>query len=105
MSNGDGDGFQVFAERAVPDHYADQVRFEVNIYGFAFEFGQTQQPPQGYKGPVPTRPVVRVHMSPQHAKVMAKMLVKTVRAYEEQVAPINLPPQLYKELDIPEDWS
>jgi hypothetical protein len=104
MSDGDGDGFQVFAENVIPDHYANQVRFEVSVYGFTLEFGQTQQPPQGYKGPVPTRPVVRVNMSPQHAKVMAKLLVNSVKAYESQVAPIGLPPELYKELGISEEW-
>ena len=43
-------------------------------------------------------------MSPQHAKVFAKVLVNTVKAYEDQVGPITIPKSLLNELHLTEGW-
>ena len=40
----------------------------------------------------------------EHAKIMAKLLVKNMRLYEEQLGKIPLPADLYRELGIEEDW-
>ena len=104
MSDGDGDGFQIIAEKPVPDTYADSVMFEVSVYGVTLEFGQSQKPRPNVQGRVPHLPRVRVHMSPQHAKVMAKLLVKNMRQYEEQVGTIGLPKELLDDMGIEEEW-
>jgi hypothetical protein len=104
MHNGDGDGFQVIEERSLPDIYADSVRFEMNLYGVTLEFGQTQQGRSGAASPMPHVPKIRVHMSPQHAKIMAKLFVKNMRQYESQVGKLPLPQELYRDLGIDEEW-
>jgi len=102
--NGDGRGFSIIEQKAVSDTYADSVQFFINAWGVTLEFGVIQPPPPGFKGQVPPIPRVRVHMSPQHAKAMAKVMVKNVRAYEEAMGKISLPAELYKQLEIEEDW-
>ncbi|MBI4491923.1 MAG: DUF3467 domain-containing protein [Chloroflexi bacterium] len=102
-TNGDAGGFSIIAEKTVPDVYSDAVQFEVSVYGVTIEFGQGQKPPPGVKR-VPHRPRVRVHMSPQHAKVMAKIFVKNMRAYEEQIGKIPLPKELLDELGVEDEW-
>ncbi len=101
--NGDASQFSIVAERSVPDVYADSVQFEVTIYGFTLQFGKAQPPPSGFKGKVPSIPRVRVHMSPQHAKVLAAMMRKNVKAYEENAGPIALPAGFLQELHLSEE--
>lgn len=88
----------------MPDVYADSVAFEILVYGVTLEFGQQQKPPPNLSGKIPAIPRIRVHMSPQHAKVMAKVFVKNMRAYEEKLGKITLPSALLKELGIDEEW-
>ncbi len=104
MQNGDTDSFQIIEERTIPDVYADSVRFELSIYGVTLEFGQTQKQHPGNQGPTPHVPKLRVHMSPQHAKIMAKLFAKNMQKYEEELGTLPLPSELYRELDIKEDW-
>lgn len=106
MSQGNGDGapFSIIRERTIPDAYSDSVAFDINVYGVTIEFGQRGQVPPGTRGKAPHIPHVRIHMSPQHAKVMAKLFVRNMRAYEEQVGPIQLPQALLKELKLEEEW-
>ncbi|HEY3082998.1 MAG TPA: DUF3467 domain-containing protein [Chloroflexota bacterium] len=99
-----GNGFSVVAERTVPDYYADSAAFEITVYSVVVEFGQVQKPPPGFKGRIPHRPRVRIAMSPQHAKVMAKLMVKNMKAYEQEVGEIVLPDVLYRELGIEKEW-
>jgi|SRR3990172_11212339 len=98
--NGDVSELSLIAERTIPDFYSDSVQFEINVYGVTLEFGQVQKLPRSFQGKVPPRPVVKVHMSPQHAKVMAKLFVKNMQAYEEQVGKIPIPQALLDELGI-----
>lgn len=106
MSEGNGEisPFSIIAEKTIPDTYADVVAFEVSVYGVTIEFGQSRKPPPGFTGKVPHTPRVRVHMSPQHAKVMAKVFVQNMKAYEEQVGKIHLPQALLAELKITDEW-
>lgn len=104
MSNDDGDGFQIIEERPLSDVYVDSVRFEITLYGVTLELGQMQRPRPPEAGLAPHVPKIRVHMSPQHAKVMAKLFAKNMREYEQQVGKLPLPAELYKDLGIEEEW-
>lgn len=106
MSSGNGDAgeFSIIAEKTVPDTYADSVIFELSYFGMTMEFGQQQRVSPQFGGQVPHVPRVRVHMSPQHAKIMAKVLVLNVKAYEEQMGKIPVPEALRRQLGIEEDW-
>ena len=46
----------------------------------------------------------RAHMSPQHAKVLAKLFVMNVKRYEEQFGHIDLPNALYQSMGLPVEW-
>ena len=51
--------------------------------------------------------VVRVRMSPEHAKVTTMLLKKNIKKYEEQAkTSINLPAEMYSRLglDSIDDW-
>ena len=104
-SNGGAAPFSIIAEHAVPDFYTDSVSFEISVYGITLEFGKTRKPPEGFTGPPPTTPVVRLHMSPQHAKVMAKVFAKNMKAYEDTFGTIAIPPELFSQLGITEGWE
>lgn len=106
MSNSnDDDGFQIIAEKTVPDVYTDSVGFELSVYGITLIIGKVEagQRPAGQGKPA-TIPRVRVHMSPQHAKVMAKVFAKTLAEYEGKVGPIPIPKPVLDELGITEEW-
>lgn len=104
MHNGDGDGFQIVEERTIPDVYSDSARFDISVYGVTLEFGQTQKPRPNTAGPAPHIPKIRINMSPQHAKVLAKLFVKNMMAYENQIGKIALPAELLQELQIKDEW-
>ena len=81
----------------VADHYVNSVAFTVSVYEFLLQFGiKTDQKSE------PT-PLVNVRMSPQHAKVMARLFLRNVKAYEREVGPIYLPQQLIQELHLDDD--
>ena len=104
-SNGDASRFSIIAEKTVNSAYADSVTFETSLWGVTLEFGKTQKPPPNYPGKTPHVPSFRVHMSPQHAKVMAKVFIKNMAAYEEKFGKIQIPAELYRELGLEEDPS
>jgi hypothetical protein len=76
----------------------------VNVYGVTLEFGKQQPPRPGLQGSVPHAARLRVHMSPQHAKILAKLLAKNMQSYEQQLGTLPIPTDLYKELGIEEAW-
>jgi len=84
------------------DFYCDSANFEVGAYGFTLALGKAQQPAEG--SALPMRTIARAHMSPQHAKVMAKLFVMNVKRYEEQFGQIELPNALYQSLGLPAEW-
>jgi hypothetical protein len=81
----------------LPEYYTDSVNFMTNIYGFTLEFGATQAQDQ------PPRPLARVKMSPQHAKIMSLLLRKNVQEYEKRIGTVILPEGLYQELGIQDE--
>ena len=84
------------------EFYCDSVNFEVGAYGFSLSLGK------GRRRRGTTQPgmkvIARAHMSPQHAKVLAKLFVMNVKRYEEQFGEIELPNGLYQSMGLPAEW-
>jgi hypothetical protein len=91
-------------ESEVPEFYVDQFTVTAGTYGLTMTFGLT--PPHPAPGQAaPSREVARLRMSLEHAKVMAMILRRQLKRYEEEMAPINIPMKLSANLGIsPEDW-
>ncbi|SRR6266540_2363327 len=104
MIDGDGEQFQIVAEKPIPETYSDSVGFEMSLFSITLEFGKSQKPRSGTTGKPPHIARVRVHMSPQHAKVMTKMLVKNMQGYEDQLGKIHIPKELLDQLGLEEEW-
>lgn len=85
------------------DFYCDSVNFEVGAYGFSLSLGKSTPPPDGSTQPG-MHAIARAHMSPQHAKVLAKLFVMNVKRYEEQFGEIELPNGLYQSMGLPAEW-
>lgn len=83
----------------IPEYYTDSVSFATNIYGFTLEFGVMRAQNE------PPRSMVRVRMSPQHAKIMSLLLRKNVQEYERRIGTIILPEELYRDLGIEDDMA
>ncbi|MDE3094627.1 MAG: DUF3467 domain-containing protein [Chloroflexota bacterium] len=85
------------------EFYCDSVRFDVGPYGFSLSLGKGTPPPEGSTQP-DMDVLARAHMSPQHAKVLAKLFVMNVKRYEEQFGEVELPNALYQSLGLPAEW-
>jgi len=67
-------------QQDVPMYYINSVQLAAGPYDFALTCGLMR--------PVPGSPVLQLFhlmMSPSHAKVLGKMLVDTVKEYEEKM--------------------
>jgi hypothetical protein len=87
-----------------PILYSDGV--QVSVSPFTVTLGFTVAP-QGQPGTQVPIPVATVRMSLEHAKVMAIILRKQLKQFEEQLGqPVALPPQVYQQLGASpkEDW-
>ena len=91
------DASEFVSSPLIPEYYSDSVNFATNLYGFSLEFGVMQGQDE------PPRSVVRVRMSPQHAKIMSLLLRKNVQEYERRIGTIILPEELYSELGIQDE--
>jgi hypothetical protein len=92
-------------EPDVPEFYVDQFTVSLGAFGGAMTFGLTA--PHPAPGQMqPPKDIVRLRMSLEHAKIMAMILRRQVKAFEEQFGvPINIPRQVYNGLGISqEDW-
>ncbi|MBF6599016.1 MAG: DUF3467 domain-containing protein [Dehalococcoidia bacterium] len=85
------------------EFYCDSVNFEVGAYGFSLALGKGTPPVEGASQPG-MHVLARAHMSPQHAKVLAKLFVMNVKRYEEQFGEIDLPNGLYQSMGLPAEW-
>jgi len=93
-------------ENTIPEFFVDAVRFTANPFGVSFTFGvNTPHPSPGKVTPAKDSLVLR--MSLEHAKVLAMMLRRNLKHYEqENHLEIPLPTQLYTQLGIArEDWQ
>ncbi len=79
----------------VATYYASGVEIQASPWDFTLRFslreGATAKD---------VRPLVNVILSPQHAYVVARLLIKNVDAYEQQVGKIDLPPRLLNDLGL-----
>jgi hypothetical protein len=79
----------------VPTFYANGANFLSQVYDFQIDF--TLQNSRD----APRAVVASIHMSPQLAKVVGRLIRQHVKAYEEQTGvEIQLPEALLKELKI-----
>lgn len=85
-----------FSSSDPPDLYTDSVRVASTPYSFIFQFGVVTESPGEQKS------VATIRMSPQHAWVLARILEHHLKEYEHNVAPIQLPSELLKDLGIDE---
>jgi hypothetical protein len=93
------------AEPELPEFYVDQFRITLGAYGAAVTFGITA--PHPTPGQVqPSRDLVRLRMSLEHVKIMAMILKRQAKAFEEQTgAAISIPRAVYNGLGLSqEDW-
>ena len=88
----------------VPEAYSDGV--QVGLSPFTALLSFTMQP-TGQTGTMPPVRVATIRMSLEHAKVMAIIMRRQIKAFEDQMGePITLHPQLYQQLGISrhDDW-
>ena len=48
--------------------------------------------------------LVNIRMSPQHAKILALMLNKNIKKYEQEIGEIKILPALIKDLKLNMSW-
>jgi len=89
-----------------PEVYTDSFRFTVTPYGVNFTFGTNLPHPSPGKIS-PGKDVLVLRMSLEQAKVLAMMLRRNLKGYEQENGlEIALPPQLYTQLGIAHnDWT
>jgi hypothetical protein len=79
--------------------YSDVVLFGQTAYTFNMVFGVS-----GGEG---TKPLALIQMSPEHVKVLAILLKRVVKEWEERrQLPIAIPPALLEQrkINLEEDW-
>ena len=89
-----------------PDIYADAFQITTTPFGVNMTFSLRDPHPSPGKL-TPGRDVVRVRMSPEHAKIVAMMMVRQIRGYERNSnIKIAIPAEVYTQLGIAEeDWE
>ena len=91
-------------ESETPELYADGVQIGLGPFGAILSF--TMQVAGGSGSLAPIR-VCNMRMSIEHAKVLAMLLKKQVKVYEQQLGQeVPLHPNLYTQLGLSrqEDW-
>ena len=91
-------------EQQVPELYSDGVQIGMSPFGVTLSFAMQ---PAGQTGSLAPIRVCNLRMSLEHAKVLAIMLRKQLKSFEETMGDdIPLHPQLYTQLGLSkmEDW-
>ena len=90
----------------IPDIYADAFQVTVTPFGVNMTFSLRDPHPSSGRI-VPGTEVVRVRMSPEHAKIMTMLITRQLRQYErDNGVKIAIPSQVYTQLGIAqEDWE
>ena len=68
----------------VPEFYADAFQVTVSPFGVNMTFSLRDPHPSAGGKLVPGTDMARVRMSPEHAKIMAMMLIRQIRNYERR---------------------
>jgi hypothetical protein len=86
----------------IQEHFSDIVGTHINPWSVSVSFGLRSNTPNE-----PHKMNLRVRMPLQQAKVLALMLIRGIRQYEEQgQVQVDLPARILNELGIPpEDWQ
>ncbi len=94
------------AENEIPDVYVDQMRVTIGVFGVNVTFALSEPHPTSAGAPKP-EDKVRVRMSLEHAKVVAMLLRKQLKQYEEESGTkIAIPARVYTGLGVAEeDWG
>lgn len=90
----------------MPDIYVDAFQVTVQPFGVNMTFSLRDPHPTSGRI-VPGVELVRIRMSPEHAKIMTMMLRNQIRKYERDGGiTIAVPSQVYTQLGIAEeDWN
>ncbi len=93
-------------ENEIPDVYIDQMRVTIGVFGVNVTFALSEPHPTASGAPKP-EDKVRVRMSLEHAKVVAMLLRKQLKQYEEDSGTkIAIPARVYSGLGVAEeDWG
>ena len=84
--------------------YSDAVQVGCAPFSVALTFTVSASP---IKGNVPPKVVADIRMSPEHAKVLAILLRRQIKDFEQQLGrPIPVHPQVMQQLGLSpqEDW-
>lgn len=73
------------------DIYANSVHFFLSIYDITMDFGSTDKANKHHS-------LVKIKMSPQHAKVMSILLSKNIEKYESEIGEISIPPDFLEKI-------
>ena len=87
-----------------PVLYSDGIQVGISPFTVTLSFTVAPQAQPGTRPPIP---VATIRMSLEHAKVMAIILRKQLRQFEQQLGQeIALPPPVYQQLGLSprEDW-
>jgi hypothetical protein len=71
--------------------YANDTQVQITPWDIRFMFGVVQDPPNKERPTVLVKQVGEVRMSPQHAKVVALVLLRQIQNYEKVVGQIPIP--------------
>lgn len=87
----------------VPELYTDAVQLSLSPFGVTFAFAMQ---PAGQTGNMAPIKVCNLRMSVEHAKVLAMLLKKNLKTYEQAVGEIPIANQVYQNLGLSrqEDW-
>jgi hypothetical protein len=79
-----------FVPREIPRFYANNTQFQISPWDVSLDFGQIVGQTEDRRLLVEN--LVRVVMSPQHAKVIAHLLMTQLAMYESEFGTIPSPP-------------
>ena len=91
-------------DQQTPNLYADSVQMSTTPFGVVMMFGMR---PHAQTGTVPVIEVCNLRMSLEHAKVLAMMLKKQIKTFEDSMGEkIPLHPQIWQQMGLSkqEDW-
>ena len=78
------------------DVYANAVQVISAAWDITLEFSANLPVDANQPQTIERRNVVRIRMSPQHAKALVPILLGQIKNYEKEMGPIPLPPDMRK---------
>ena len=90
----------------IPDIYTDNMQVTTSVFGVNITFGCSVPHPVSGGTPMPAEPQVRIRMSLEHAKIVAMLLRRQLKGYEETSGTtIQIPYNVYTSIGVAdEDW-